>query len=321
MSWDRTLPTGSLAVNASDNAIRANWDYLRDAIRQEHGDPDAFPSTTAQIVHLQGSARAIIYTGATILDSSADVVAAVTLYHDSRDIGRIVFDKNVTATPGAVWYCTAVDTFVEITRIWSNVIIAGTAGITGLVTASGGVTIPTTKLLTGPTGENWLVNGAQQMNPLIHAARHLFGGQDVLAGIIASNIIYKTGAGPITVAGTLVTSTYDFSARTGNTLIVAIGFATMLHSGSASGKATMSFQLNDVDKGMPFVLAGQDTASSLDLSQAGATAAAFLVPNAAAQKIDLELKTITKNGGGGSQSPIQQFGMLLIDLATVGLTT
>jgi len=322
LSWDRTLPTGSTAVASSDNVIRSNWDYLRDAIRQEHGDPDAFPSTAAQIVHLQGSARAIIYTGATILDSSADVVAAVTLYHDSRDIGRIVFDKNTTGTPGAAWYCTAIDVFVELTRIWSNVVIAGTAGITGLVTASGGVTIPTTKLLTGPTGESWLVNGAQQMNPLLHAARHLMGGQDVLTGILAGNVVYKTAAGPFTAPGVMNTITFDYSGRAGNTLLAVMAWATLFNLNiNHNLQATMSIQSNTVDKSQDLIISRNDPNVPYRNSP-GSVFSAFTVTNLTARVIDFKLKVTEEDGAAVNftNGQILRTGMIILDCGAVGLT-
>jgi len=152
MAFNKAIPSGSTPVNASDNAIRDNWSYLRDAIRQEHADPDANPSTPSAIVHSQGAGRIIVYTGATVLDSSADVVAQVSaLYHSTADVGRVVIDQNTSATPGGVWYCVDTDTFVEISRLWGALTIGGAltvggaAGITGLLTASGGITIPTTK--------------------------------------------------------------------------------------------------------------------------------------------------------------------------------
>lgn len=324
MAWDKNLPAGATAVSASDNAIRDNWAYLRDAIRQEHADPDANSSTPANIVHLQGSARAIVYTGATVLDSSADVVAAVAqLYHSSADVGRIVVDMNSTTPTGAVWYCVAADTFVEHTKLWGALNMVGALTVGGLLTASSGVTIPTTKLLTGPAGESWIVNGAQTMNPLLHAARHLFGGQDALAGLIASNIIYKSAAGPTGAAGTLNTHTYDFSGRAGNTLLLVVAWGTVFFDDvAASNTHTVeaAIQLNDVDKSQVSKTTSQVNGANHTIRSSFFAATAFTATNAAGQKVDWEAKTIAKTGGVGSPSVID-YGMLIVDLGTVGLTT
>jgi len=302
MGWNRALPAGATtSVAASDNVIRDNWDYLRSAIMQEHADPDANPSAPTQIVHLQGSGRVIVYTGTTVLDSSADVVAAVTqLYHDSRDIGRTVIDRNTTATPGSVWQCVATDTFVEMTRFWSTIL--------------------------GPVGTSWLGNGAASMDPLLHAARHLLLGGDPITGLVMGNIVYKTGAGPVTAAGTLVTHTFDYSGRAGNTLILAYAWTQLLHgfnTGSAnqqSSIAQLALQLNDIDKSQILHASGEYTTANHELRTNHSALAAFLIPNSAAQKVDWELKSHVIQGAG-NLADLRNFGMVLIDLGAVALTT
>ena len=53
----------------------------------------------------------------------------------------------------------------------------------GLVLAAGGVEIPGAQTLRGPVGQDWLTNGIQSMDPILHAARHEPGGQDPIAGL------------------------------------------------------------------------------------------------------------------------------------------
>lgn len=326
MAWDKSLPTGSTAINASDNAIRDNWAYLRDAIRQEHADPDASPSSPSSIVHLQGAGRIIVYTGATVLDSSADVVSAVSqLYHSTADVGRVVIDQNTTATQGAVWYCVATDTFIELPRYWGNLLVGGTLGVTGATTltaslaANGGVVIPTTKKLQIPPGESSIFDGTNSLDPFGHAARHLFAGGDFVKGLIASNIVYKSAAGPVTATGTLLTHTFDFSTRSGNTAILAAAWANVdPGSTGAINPATMQIQLNTVQKGQD--LECRATHNSPWRSQASNfMGAAFTIPNSSGQTVTLELTTYVT--GGFNLVGVKNYGMILLDLATVAITT
>jgi hypothetical protein len=237
IAWDKTLPTGSTAVSASDNAIRANWEYIRDAFNQEHGDPDANPSDASQIVHLQGSARVIVYTGATELDSSADVVAQVSqLYHDSRDVGRIVYDANTSGDSGRIWICTATDTFVSVPSVQDALTLEG------LLTAEAGIVVPSGQTLQLASGENSLTDGSTAFDLWLHNSRHELGGDDALLNLIASlNWAQDTTGGTLTTTeAKLDEVTIDMTGRSASSHV----FMLALFGKSQSAGSTASFALH-----------------------------------------------------------------------------
>jgi hypothetical protein len=318
MAWDENLPAGNQPWNLGDDAIRANNAALADAVEREH---EPLTDATYGGIHKQGSARAHVWTGAT-LDQTA-LNSNFNNPSNAKNSGKIVLDQ----PEGRIWICRdgASGLWVELSEISGALAVNGALTATGLLSANNGVTIPTTKLLTGPTGENWLVNGAQQMNPLLHAARHLFGGEDALTGIVAGNVVYKSATGPTSAPGTLVTHTYDFSARAGNSLLLALYWAGgkwefVGPPNQQASIATLALQLNDVDKGQLMVLIGQYTSANAIMTDGSMLAAAFTVPNSAGQKVDLELKTHVIQGAG-NLGTLNNYGMVLIDLGTLGLTT
>lgn len=236
MAWDRTLPTGSTAVSASDNAIRANWDYIRSAFAQEHADPDANAADPTAIRHTQGSARAIVYTGATELDSSADVVAQVSqLYHDATDIGRIVYDLNSSSNPGRIWVCTDIDTFVVAPTV------ADALTLSGLLTANAGIVIPSGQTLQLASGEDSLTDGSVAFDPWAHVARHLQpGGADAIPNLITAIHWDYTEAQIAVIDETdtkLAEVSVDFTGRSGSSHVFVLGAA------SVQGTQDTSFQL------------------------------------------------------------------------------
>lgn len=328
MTWDKNRPLGSTPVDTADNLIRENNDYLESAIAQEHGDPASNPSAPEQIVHVQGSGRVIVYTGATELDSSADVVAQVSeLYHDTRDIGRCVIDQGSHGNTGRVWYCTATDTFVESPlRFAGNVVFDGTVTATGQINANGHIVIPDTKDIWLPSGQGNVADSLSVKTAIdifSHASVHALGGQDPLTGIVASNVIFKSSAGPTSSAGTLLTHTYDFSSRSGNSLILALawlqGYKAFVDA-AHSADVEAAIELGDVAQGLGIDLhAGPGSGNAWnDWSSTGLDAAAFLVANASGQKIDLELTAISGTTAG---TQARNYGLILVDLGTVGLTT
>lgn len=314
MAWDKVQPTDATIVASLDTVLQANWAYLRDAIRQEHADPDANPSAPAQIVHLQGSGRVIVYTGATVLDSSADVVAAVTqLYHDTRDIGRTVIDQNTSATPGGVWYCVDTDTFVEVSRLWSAVTFANS------------ITVAAGKQIIGPTGESWIANGAAaSMNPLLHAARHAVGGDDPFLAGIAQSVVYKTnsnnyGSGDDPVD--MLEHTFDFSGRAGDTTVLVLVKAQARYDEDSGGSITSRL----------YVRLGTDQKSKdirCEIDHSGSTddnfrvpvfgICAFAIPNLAAQAVRFHLFSLVATN---ATAFIDQPEMLILDLGSTTLTT
>jgi hypothetical protein len=331
MAWDRNFPLGSTPINQADNGIRDNWAYVRSAIAQEHADFDVHNTDPTQIVHLQGSARVISYNGMVELATSALVRDNVTeLYHDSRDVGRIIVDNGGHTAPGRIWICSFTDIFTEAPRRLSTLVLAGPGtalNAQASIAANGGVVIPTLQTLRLPPGENSVTDGTTAFDLWAHAARHLINGDDALTGILAGNVVYKTGAGPISATGTMVTHTFDFSTRTGNSLILALGWLRAFEN-TLSGNETVGvkawFELGDVQQGQaidfPWI---QGTNNDItNWSMPAFQPAAFLVPNASGQVVDWEFylyatPTDPANGVGEARD----FGMILIDVGTVGLTT
>lgn len=247
MAWDKTLPTGNTKVNQSDNAIRDNWAWLEDSIKTEHTDPATIPSSPSSSVHLEGSSRVWVYTGATLLDSAADIETALAV-HSARftaataaNTGMVVIDQNTTSDEGSLWVCTdgLTGAWKEITQKHAAMILASTLSVGGLLTASAGMTIPTAQALDIPNESNVLTSStdADQMNPFALASRLLQGGADPLKNLPVA--IEDTGD---IVATSPITSYKNLSARSNNTRALVIAWGKAESIGSAA-QNTMTLTL------------------------------------------------------------------------------
>ncbi len=309
MVWEANRPLGNQPWNVADDAIRENNAALETSVAREH---EPLSDATHGGKHLEGSARVHIWTGAelntTTLNSNFNNPTS------AKNKGKMVIDQPV----GRFWvlYDGANGLWVEPAKVGGALAVTGALTVAGLINANNGILIPTTKTLEGPTGEAWLKNGAQTMNPLLHAARHLLGGQDQLNGIV-SGIVRKSGAGPTTTATTLLTHTYDFTGRSGASTILAFAWTTIQWDqigGDEGSTATLNIQLNDADKALDLVMRGRRDGTGVEQRQVGMMVAAFTAAAASGQKIDFELKTHTIDGGLSKLGDLKNYEMILIDL-------
>lgn len=301
MAWDETKPADTDKRKLGAGEIRTLKVDVRTAQNRQHV---AISDVTNGGKHLEGSARVYIWGGAEldVTSLNANFNSPASQYNK----GTLVLDQPV----GRQWICYdgSGGLWVELTKFGS------------LLSLSGGIVIPTTKTIEGPSGEAWIKNATQSMNPLIHAAaRHILGGQDPLNGLV-QGIIKKTGAGPTKSAATLLTHTYDFSGRTGNSTVLALAWTSIRWDqvgGDEGSIATMNLQLNDADQAADLVMVGRRNGDGTEARQIGVIAAAIDVTAAAARKIDFELKTHTITIGAATPAnlgDLLNYSMLLVDL-------
>lgn len=217
LEWDRDVPKGSVAWNQGDNDIRRAMEILEEGIDHEH---EHMSDMNQRGNHLEGSARAWI------------IGARPDYTDDPYGTGRLYFNAS-----HMLQICTdgASNTWAEIDEFWTEVAF------------NAGLRIPSGDYIRGTAGQNWLSNVTYQMDPFVHAARHLTGGGDPIAALGAP--IQAVQSAPKTDVGDLpgVTMTLNYGSRSGTSHGVALGVGTVY--AAASGNRHVYIQLGGASQG------------------------------------------------------------------------
>jgi len=230
MPFDPAAPDQNLALQASDDILRADKTFLKNGLEREHewsGTETA--GSGDHLLHKMGSGRVFIYTGG--VELTTGTLASTYSLSKARNTGIVVVDKPV----GRVWYCWdgAADGWIEASKIGGALTVLGALTVGGDATLSGHVQMATTKKLKVIAGESFIQDsGAVLLNPFVHAAtRHQITGSegawvgalDRVRGLLVAPP--KTGSSVTTSAltdsfVTKVSLTYNLTGRTQNSRIL-----------------------------------------------------------------------------------------------------
>lgn len=243
-TWDKDRPDGSEAFNLGDDKIRDNFDYLEQALQTVSSFANN-PSDPTDIALTGGNAR--INVGTTRPTTSTAEETGIVFY-DTAD--------------GTMEICTngVGNTWVNITQLVSAVTMASTLAVTGALTASGiinanaGIHIPTTKTIEGTSGEDFLANEVEAINPMVHGSRHDVGGDDEIGGFQIGQVLQSsvgTTTRLTTTYQTLQTQAWTPSAPSGTAKCLVFVETRQKASdwATTTSYVTIRVQVNGVTKG------------------------------------------------------------------------
>ncbi len=173
MPYDPASPDQNLALQASDDVLRADKTFLKNGLEREHhfDGSETAGSGGEHLKHKQGSARVWIYDSATELTTGA--LASTYSLSNARNTGLVVVDRQA----GRAWWCWdgAADEWIELSKL------GGALEVLGDLTVGGDVQLATTKKLKVIAGEAFIEDDQGTpvtLNPFTHGARHRPGGTD-----------------------------------------------------------------------------------------------------------------------------------------------
>ena len=210
-AFDKDKPSSSTSLRSSNPEILANWSALETAIGNEHEFSTGGANTGD---HTQGSARSFSQATAptTQIDSGAFA---------STDLGSLWVDTDdnafymLTATT-PTW--TPVSTEVIATMLASARVFGSTLGVTGILTASGAVTVGTTLDVTGnidPTSYETTNGGFLDEDAMSSDSATKVASQQSIKAYIDTQItaaktaVGWTHDGSTTISLTTLTGTYQ----------------------------------------------------------------------------------------------------------------
>jgi hypothetical protein len=249
------------------------------------------------------------------------VFASRPTFSSANDTGHVY----LATDQGRVYFCTdgALNTWVEITAFGAAVAMAG------LLTLSAGLTLSGGNLDMSSAGrrlivpaEAWLREGATDIRPHAHAARHLVLGGDPLARLLQDYERAYAAAPAFAVGQAVISKSYDLSGRSGVSRFLVFGSGQVGQDGNGTNRfAGITAELRYINNGVPTTLPNTSHSAGI-YNLLGATtgrtvwsswAIVETVAAAVAQQFSVEITAIQ----GTTGMSLAHFELLTLDLGAV----